>query len=419
MPHVESLDDLILQLGLDNIPQTWRDNWEESQRTSPECLLEFLTSPFRGEVQSLVPICPDAVDALARAAAAIASDRALLALLRLWHFLVFHSTKLPGFEIADWPIPASRLGDNAALFSSVVFLSGVRHVYSMHESLGIPPEITSHTLSDIDIWLQDYNDKHGKWGMEQAGWMLLHFTGRLFWLGRLQFRAEKFGPHLRAYKNNNTGKVLALLENGTRVRRDGEIDGSDGVCDSDAWTAELIANECIIQGYPVSHLGTVSRDPIELDSGEWRQVLAPGDPILEVHIPASGRMDYDECGASFRSAVEFYHRHFPSYDFAAFTCISWLLDPQLGKILPGESNIVRFLREYYLFPVKSDDSQTFARVFGEKPKDLASAPRNTGLQRAILDYALAGNRFRMGGGFILTKDLDLGRMPYRNGLADI
>jgi hypothetical protein len=419
MSRVESLEALVASLGLENTPKTWQECWEESQQRSPERLKSFLRDTFSSEVGVLVPICPDALEALAHTAKDISSDDELLALLGLWHFLLFHSSQVPGFEIADWPLPSARLGDQAALFSSVALLSGVRHTYSMHESLGIPPEVTSYTLSDIDIWLRDYFDKHGAWGMEQAGWMLLHFTGRLFWLGRLQFRAEKFGPHLRAYRNNNTGKVLALLETGAKVRRDGQIDGSNGICDCDAWTAELVVDDGVIRGYPVSHLGSVSSDPVEIRSAEWNQVLGPGDAILEVHIPASGKMDYDECGASFRSAVEFYHRHLPGYDFAAFTCISWLLDPQLGKILPAESNIVRFLSEYYLFPVKSDDSQTFVRVFGEKPVDLASAPRNTGLQRAILDYSLAGNQFRMGGGFILTDDLDWGHAPYRSGKAEI
>ncbi len=419
MPRVQSLDVLVTNLGLENIPQTWQAGWDESQSASPECLREYLNNAFEADIQALVPICPDALDALARVAKAIASDEDLLALLRLWHHLIFHSSQVPGFEIADWPLPAERLGDMAAQFSSVALLTGVRHVYSMHDSLWIPPEVTSHTLSDIDIWLRDYHDKNGKWGMEQAGWMLLHFTGRLFWLGRLQFRAEKFGPHLRAYRNKTTGKVQALLQTGVRVRRDGQIDGSDGICDSDAWTAELSAGEDVIRGYPVSCLGSVYSDQVELVAEDWRQVLAPGNAILEVHIPASGKMDFDECGAAFRSAVEFYHRHLSGYDFAAFTCISWLLDPQLEALLPAQSNIVRFLSEYYLFPVASDDSQTFIRVFGEKPTDLSSAPRDTGLRRAILDYTLAGNRLRMGGGFILTDDLDWGHTPYRECRANI
>ena len=414
MSRVESLDQLATRLGLENIPESWRENWEGSQESSPERMREFLRGGFQTEVRALVPICPEALEALAQAANTIAADDDLLALLRLWHDLIFHSGQAPGFEIAQWPLPTERLGDIADLFTSVVFLTGARHVYAMHQAIGIGAEVTSHTLSDLDIWLKQYQDRHGKWGMAQPWWMVLHFTGKLFWLGRLQFRAEKFGPHLRAYRSNRTHQVVALLETGAKVRRDGQMDGSDGICDSDAWTCELVTSKEIIRGCPVSPLGTISPDPVELDAAEWRQALAPGDQILEVHIPASGKMDHDECGESFGCAVEFYHRYFPGCDFAAFTCISWLLDPQLTRLLPEQSNIVRFLREYYLFPVKSDDSQVFERVFGERPKDLASAPRTTGLQKAVLDYVLAGNRLRMGGGFILTDDFDWGHATYRD-----
>jgi len=419
MPHTKSLDALSSRLGLEDIPHIWRKCWNESQQASPECLQEFLRNAFVAEVRSLCPICPEGLNAIGQTAQTIASDHDLLSLLRLWHFVVFHSLLVPGAEIADWPVPIDRLGDQAALFSSVAFLTGARHVYAMHESLGIPADVTSHTLSDIDIWLKDYYNRHGKWGMSEAGWMVNHFTGRLFWLGRLQFVADQFPGQLRVYRNRDTHNVVAFVETGTKVRSDGQINGSNDVFDEHAWTATLIVDERRITGYRVSHLGYVHAEQIELPACEWQQALAPGDAILVVHIPASGKMDYDECGESLRWAVDFYHRHFPGYDFSGFATVSWLLDPQLEKLLPPESNIVRFLSEFYLYPMKSDDGQTFVRIFGSKPENLASAPRDTALRRAVLDFVSAGNQMRMGGGFILVDDLDWGNTPYRNGHAFI
>ena len=109
MQHPETLDTLSSRLGLSDIPQVWRDCWEESQRTSPKCLEEFFRNAFTREVRALCPINPDGLNAIAEAAQTIASDHDLLSLLRLWHFVVFHSLLVPGAEIADWPVPIDRL----------------------------------------------------------------------------------------------------------------------------------------------------------------------------------------------------------------------------------------------------------------------------------------------------------------------
>ena len=67
-----------------------------------------------------------------------------------------------------------------------------------------------------------------------------------------------------------------------------------------------------------------------------------GDPILEVHIPALGKLTPEECNKSIALAKEFFAEHFPSYEYKAFTCHSWLLDKTLSKFLPEDSNIIKF-----------------------------------------------------------------------------
>jgi hypothetical protein len=52
-------------------------------------------------------------------------------------------------------------------------------------------------------------------------------------------------------------------------------------------------------------------------------------------------------------------------------------------------------------PVLSNDKATLSRVFGEYPIDVDSAPRDTTLRRAILDWMRAGGRMCSASGFIL------------------
>jgi len=86
-------------------------------------------------------------------------------------------------------------------------------------------------------------------------------------------------------------------------------------------------------------------------------------------------------------------------------CTSWLLDPQFQKILSLDSNIVKFQREFYLYPVKSNDVQTFERVFNSKPENIKNLKAETTLQKAILDYVNKGNKMHFGAMFLLNDDL--------------
>lgn len=126
-----------------------------------------------------------------------------------------------------------------------------------------------------------------------------------------------------------------------------------------------------------------------------------GDPVVCVHIPASGRLDHEECDRSFAAAHDFFPRHFPDHPFAAFICVSWMMNRQLAEVLPPDSNLVRFLGRFSPMRLRdARDDQIWLRVFGQAVVDPATAPRDTSLRRAILDHALRGGRWDTAGGFI-------------------
>ncbi len=87
-------------------------------------------------------------------------------------------------------------------------------------------------------------------------------------------------------------------------------------------------------------------------------------------------------------------------NFTGFTCWSWLLDPNLAKILPPESNIVQFQRDFHQLPVPANEAQAYDLVFGDSTIDPTKVTPTTSLQRAIADYVRAGHRLRSAGGII-------------------
>ncbi len=339
------------------------------------------------------------------------------ALRFLWHchYLAFMRTDYPGRRIRSWPDHRAWLGNQGPLFNALLFLTGVPRARARHEERGIPREVSVSTLSDYELWIHEYHDLTGQWGLREIGWLHHHFRGEIFRLGRLQFLIEPFDIPVVIYRNRATRAVCALAEADRGVRYDGRYVGANSPGQKTAFTT--VGSGCgDVVGNPINPDGLVEQCTVRLPAGEWDPVAERGAPALSFHIPKDGPLDFDECGESFRRAVAFYPRYFPEWAYRCFFSESWLYDVTLGQVLPPASNIVRFQREFYLAPLpNADDAQLFERVFGHKPKNLATLPRNTSLRKAVLDHADAGGSFYGAGAFIFSEDLAWGESVYRRG----
>lgn len=132
---------------------------------------------------------------------------------------------------------------------------------------------------------------------------------------------------------------------------------------------------------------------------------------LSTHIPRSGPLTPDAVDASFASARAFFADHFGDYPVDAFSCSSWLLDPQLAVRLPETSNIAAFQRRWQRDEASWDgDADALFFVFARRPPvELTTLPRDTTLQRAILDRLLGGGHWHVRQGWIRFADLDVSR----------
>lgn len=301
----------------------------------------------------------------------------------------------------------------------VILLTGLEGTMNYYQSKGISEEVLIDTFRDVKLWIDHYHDKYGVWGLEQNHWLTNHFTGRLFKLGRLQYIAEKFNNPIRVFRCKKDNKVVAISEGGIVYRGDGQINGTCNVTDSEAgWTSFFYEDEAKIEGSPISPYGYASKETIKLNKSEWELALSKGDTVIDIHIPASGKLNRDLCKQSVLSAEEFFYSFFPEIKYKAYHCTTWLFDSQYQKILPKNSNIVQFQREFYLYPLRTSDNAVWERVFGKRLEDLASAPKDTVLRRAVIDYYEGGYRLHDAGGFILKEDLNWGQEVYQ-GTASI
>ncbi|MFF7979253.1 acyltransferase domain-containing protein [Streptomyces sp. NPDC007901] len=225
-----------------------------------------------------------------------------------------------------------------AYFLVYVFLAAVPDIRARHRALGIPDDISRHTLADLGRGMALHRRRYGGGGLgtRQAHWLTRHFGGRLYQLGRLQYERTGLGERT----------ARAVTAAGTGV--------------------------------------------------------TAGEPCLNLHIPDFlGPLTSAAFDHSLARARDFFTRYFPEESPAVATCHSWLLDPQLRRLLPAHSNIVRFQERFR--PGWEDpepaDTTPVGFVFGVPDLPVADLPRRTSLERTVGDHLRAGGHWYVGHGW--------------------
>jgi hypothetical protein len=401
MSDENQLEQLAEEQGIESIPLSWRTHW-------PAFVEWERAGGSRERVREVPPNAKKVFDLpagvllpLGEVYSRIETYAGLRRIADLWHFLIFHLPGSTGDNPNGWPLPEKRLCKQAALFPLAVLASGTDHAWKSFEEKGVNADIAYATLAFGGLYVRDYHDRHGTWGLSELGWLRNHVRANIFRLGRLVFNTSTFKWPFRAYRNLKTGEMITLCDAAGRYRADGLADGTNGVVDSKAWITELDLRDEAVNGHPVSASGRALQSVVTLPNEEWEQALAPGDAVIDVHIPSGSKLHLHECNESYQQAKAFFTGLFPESAFAAFTCRSWLMDPGLAIILPSESNIVLFQQEFQILPVTGDHKQTYDIVFGNSRIELADAPRATQLQRVIVDYVQGGSQMRSAAGYFL------------------
>lgn len=401
-------------LGIEVEVPDWAASWSHSDAPGPPDEARLISPAFVHEACRFLGMGSDVQRALLEALPGFDECPAIRRLWRHCRMLLFTPPGVTGAAAHRWPVVSSRACRAGPLLHVFALLAGLPDVRERDRRRGIPEAVTVETLDDLEWWIREHRRLHGEWGFSELVWLVAHFSGELYRLGRLQFLFERFAYPYRAFRHRQRGDVVFLAGAGMRFRPDGQAYDADGRLDSSAPAAVVEGGGGSVSGTLILPTGRTAAAAVRLPASDWEPVLGYRDPVLGVHITGDRPMDHAECGASFRAAVEFFPRHFADRPFRAFSCRSWLLDPQLEDVLPDSANLVRFLREWYLFPLPQADSrQTFARVFGDEFVGLDQAPQRTALQRAIVHSARQGTRWRSAGGVIFPDRLQWGAQVYR------
>ena len=120
------------------------------------------------------------------------------------------------------------------------------------------------------------------------------------------------------------------------------------------------------------------------------RTIAPGDPVINVHIPEGADISHEGRHAAYGRARSVFRRSFPETAFRGFACHSWLMDPALAELLPG-SRIADFQGEFIRLPEREKSDAVYEYVFIGSAPIPESLPENTKLQRTLKKWYLEGH----------------------------
>lgn len=264
-------------------------------------------------------------------------------------------------QIADRIVAGEKVEDPkwGPLLNLVLIFELASRLAAICQRREIPEDIRLDGYKDIKIWLDYHRQNFQKTGISwpMTGWLINILRGDVLQFGRLQCNREfQFEADFTVRQHQLTGEIIQL--------------------------------------------------PLDAPSpeGPWHILLSPGDPVINLHIPASGPLDIEQCRESMKRMDKFFKGN-----YKAFVCYSWLLDEQLQQILPADCNIVQFQKLGHLF-FHAPESDILRRVFGEKP--ITQAGEKNMLQLAVGRFLEQGKSFHTGGMYIL-RDGDYLMRPIR------
>lgn len=135
--------------------------------------------------------------------------------------------------------------------------------------------------------------------------------------------------------------------------------------------------------------------------GELEYELCHDKKAVSVHIPSDACFTPEAVDSSLAKAEDFLKRFYPQCAAYELICHSWLLSPELGKLLPETSNILSFQRRFTITAVQPEERDFLQWLF-EAAEDapVESLREDTSLQRKVKILLLSGGNIGAARGVI-------------------
>jgi hypothetical protein len=247
----------------------------------------------------------------------------------------------------DAPIPIwddlDDAGASGRLFYFYLFAICYDATLKFLRQVGFPSDVLDATMTVMTRHVQIHQRKWGSIGFDPGWWLLPVLRGEMVQIGSLQFHRVNLGV---------------------------------GNLSPEPWYS-LEESDLLGEGF------------------------RRGDPSIGIHIPYGAALGPRDLDVTFSRAREVLGARWPVEQRRLATCQSWLLDAQLADFLDPASNIIQFQRRFTLLDGWYDnDEETLGFIFQRPVARLDELPRDTSLQRGILDLLERGGHWRARPGWL-------------------
>lgn len=359
--------ELAAAVGCSKYPQRWNDIFDTVAEEYKNSGCIYVQPEYYAQLHHKYGILQEHLPLYIQAAEAVGEDEDLT----LFLFVMCQALSQREFheeDIANFSQPNKK--DNLAyrMLQALAVASMADISYELLTARGLPQAVIQHVMRMPEGGISYYSNRHdGEPGYDLLDWYQLAIDGKLYRIGRLEY--ELFASF--------NGQASVFERQGQKVTLSGVSETDDN------WSGQIVKDD-----------GTESGGLCTLSKAEWCCILRPGDPVVGVHIPAGGGLSPEKVDESLQEAKRFISTYFPDYQYKAFTCHSWLMDPQLQMLLDSESNIIKFQKRYSIVPAESSGRGALNFIF-YKPDmnfDLATLPESTHLERSIKKHYMDGKR---------------------------
>ena len=389
---MESMQELAAAVGCSKYPQRWDAIFHQVKKEYQENGCPYVLPEFYAKLKEKYGILQELLPLYQQAAVETAQDENLslflFVLCRALRDRQYHQE-----DMAQFSAPKKQKNLAYRMLQALALASVADMCFELLQYRGLPDDVRRYVMKMPEGGVASYAKRHGgEYGHNLLEWFLLAIDGKIFRAGRLEFELfASFNGKARVFENQQLQHIA--LADGIQVHRDGIALNSAGYENSEgSWVAELRETKDNWIGYPVGADGTVGNKTVSLPKNTWKCILSPGDPVVGVHIPAGGGLTPEIVDKSLMEIKQLIRDYFPEYEYKAFTCHSWLMDPQLQTMVGADSNIALFQNRFTILPVKSSGKGVFNFLF-LKPNmdfDLADLPENTRLERKVKQHYLNG-----------------------------
>ena len=400
-----TLETLMAEVGCKKYPERWREIFDAAMAEFDEQGCYLAKEEFYDELHAKYEFFSKYGEVYKAAARQTAEDEALGRFLTLLA-MALQDNEHRKTDLKEFSRPVTPVGKEALAYEMVTGLAlcsqlenGAENMRKRHFSQETINQVLAMAVGAVSTYERKHN---GAPGFELLSWCQLYIDARLLVIERLEIEFfSEFCAKAMVFQHKS-GEIISLAHD-LELHRDGFALGSAYYGDEEgSWTATVEETDQTWVGYPFQENGYVCKERIELSKDEWEKVLETGDPVIRLHIPPFGKMTPELIDKTLEETKKFAKEHYPDFEYKAFACHSWLVDPQLDELLNPESNIVKFRQRFHSMTCKSSGKDVFNFIFN-KPNmdfDIHDLPEESSLQRALKRHYLSGKAIYEMEGFI-------------------